>query len=108
MEHVERAPEVTKAQWQALDELADIAEEISLSMQLLPGDMQFLNNHVIYHSRSRFEDDPANGYERCLLRVWLSVPNRALPESHKVLWREVEPGRPRGGISQEPIIAAAR
>lgn len=103
LKHVDQAPTVTAVQWQAMDQLASIAEEISLSMQLQPGDMQFLNNHVIYHARTRFEDDPSKGFERCLLRVWLSAPHRALPASHKVLWREVESGKLRGGISQQPV-----
>ena len=48
--------------------------------------MQFVNNHVIYHARSAFEDDD-EGHHRLLLRLWLSMPNsRALPAGHEVLW----------------------
>jgi hypothetical protein len=63
--------------------------------------MQFLNNHVIYHARTAFEDDAASGRDRLLMRLWLTVPNnRALPRGHEVLWRSIAAGRPRGGIAQ--------
>jgi len=103
LEHVAGAPEVTAGQWQALDRLARLAEEQHFEMALAKGDIQFINNHVIYHSRTAFIDDPANGKRRCLLRIWLSAPHRALPPGHAVLWREVEAGKIRGGISQQAL-----
>ena len=71
-----------------------------MRMTLRPGDMQFLNNHVIYHARTAFEDAPRENKSRNLLRVWLSAPARALPQGHEVLWRAVESGEMRGGIGQ--------
>ena len=103
LEHVPGAPEVTARQWQALDTLAMLAEEQHFEMALAEGDIQFINNHVIYHSRTAFSDDCARGKQRCLLRIWLSAPHRALPPAHSVLWREVEAGKIRGGIGQEPL-----
>ncbi|MCG8451246.1 MAG: TauD/TfdA family dioxygenase, partial [Pirellulales bacterium] len=97
-------PRMTEAQWRALDLLAELAQELCLEMRLEPGDIQFLNNHVIYHARTPFEDDPAAGLTRLLYRVWLCMPgNRPLPEDHAVLWRDVEAGGLRGGIGQEPL-----
>lgn len=97
-------PRMTEAHWQALDLLAELAEEHALQMRLEPGDIQFLNNHVIYHARTSFEDDAEAGQVRRLYRVWLAMPNsRALPEDHAVLWRDVAAGALRGGIGQEPI-----
>ncbi len=101
--HVAGAPEVTENQWQALDLLAEIAEQQHFQMRMEKGDIQFLNNHVIYHSRTAFVDDPKHGYQRCLLRIWLSSPQRPLPISHGVLWRNVEPGQVRGGIGLNPV-----
>ena len=67
---------------------------------LEPGDIQLLNNHVIYHGRTPFEDDADSGQDRLLLRLWLAMPNsRPLPEGHEVLWRDIAPA-PRGGIRQ--------
>ncbi len=102
LEYVPGAPEVTSEQWQALDTLAMLAEEQHFEMVLAEGDIQFINNHVIYHSRTAFEDDPNAGRQRCLLRIWLSAPHRALPPNHSVLWREVESGKIRGGIGLAP------
>jgi hypothetical protein len=63
--------------------------------------MQFLNNHVIYHARTPYEDDPALGRDRLLFRLWLSVPNsRPLPEGFEGLWGTIEAGARRGGIEQ--------
>ena len=97
-------PPMTDRQWEALDVLDALAAELSLEMRLGPGDMQFVNNHVIYHARTAFEDDPAAGLVRRLLRVWLCMPNhRALPRDQAVLWVDTEPGRLRGGIGQGAV-----
>jgi len=103
LEHVPGTPKISSEQWQALDILAMLAEEQHFAMELAPGDIQFINNHVIYHSRTAFEDDPGVGKQRCLWRIWLSAPHRALPPGHAVLWREVESGKVRGGIGLEPV-----
>ena len=96
-------PRVSDRQWQALDLLAKLAEELCFEMSFAPGDIQFVNNHVIYHARSAFEDDDA-GHDRLLLRLWLSMPNsRALPAGHEVLWRAIEAGALRGGIGQSSV-----
>ena len=96
-------PRVSDRQWQALDLLAKLAEELCFEMCFEPGDIQYVNNHVIYHARSAFEDDD-EGHDRLLLRLWLSMPNsRALPRNHEVLWRAVEAGVLRGGIGQSGV-----
>jgi hypothetical protein len=103
IEAAQRRPEVPRlsaAQAEAIDLLHELAEELSFEMSFAPGDIQFVNNHVIYHARRAFEDDPAEG-GRLLLRLWMAVPNsRALPEGHEVLWRNIAAGVPRGGIGQ--------
>ena len=97
-QELENVPRMSDKQWEALDLLAEVAQEVSMEMRLEPGDMQLLNNHVIYHARSNYED----GIDRrCLKRVWLSMPNsRALPREQAILWRNVEAGETRGGIAQ--------
>lgn len=97
---IDGVPPLSDAQVEALDLLAEVAEELCYQMHFAPGDMQFLNNHVVYHARSAFEDDDTGG--RLLHRIWLSMPNgRALPDSYKILWRNVEAGVLRGGIAQK-------
>ena len=92
---------LSSAQREAIEMLMTLAEELSFEMRLEPGDMQFLNNHVIYHGRTPFLDDPGKGMSRLLYRLWLSAPNsRALPPDHAVLWGNVDAGALRGGIGQ--------
>jgi hypothetical protein len=81
--------------------LSDLADELSFEMSFAPGDIQFVNNHVIYHARTAFEDDAAAGQDRLLLRLWMAMPNsRALPRGHEVLWGSIDAGARRGGIGQ--------
>ena len=61
-------------QWAALDFLDAVLArpELHLDMDLHVGDMQFLNNFAILHSRTEYRDGP--GRRRHLLRLWLNVP----------------------------------
>ncbi len=58
----------------------DLYEEIAsdpalyLDMELAPGDIQFLSNHVVLHARTAYEDFPEPERSRHLLRLWLSLP----------------------------------
>src|SRR5262245_38815399 len=100
-QRIAEIPRMTAAQDEALDLLAETAEELCFEMELRPGDIQLLNNHVTYHARTSFEDDEASGRDRLLYRLWLSMPNsRALPPGFEVLWGSIEPGALRGGIAQ--------
>ncbi|MGE4239799.1 TauD/TfdA family dioxygenase [Ramlibacter sp.] len=102
VESAQRFPEVpriTPAQDEALDLLAQIADERCLEMEMQPGDIQILNNHVTLHSRTSYEDHEEPGKKRLLYRLWLSTPdNRPLDERERVLWGEVEAGTLRGGV----------
>jgi Taurine catabolism dioxygenase TauD, TfdA family len=94
-------PPLSVAQNEALDLLAEAAEEQCFRMTLEPGDIQLLNNHVIYHGRTAYEDDDGSDSDRLLYRLWLSMPNsRALPPGFEVLWGSIEAGVLRGGIEQ--------
>lgn len=94
-------PRLTPQQREAIDMLMALCEELSFEMTLEPGDIQLLNNHVIYHARTPFEDDASAGQDRMLLRLWIGMPNsRALPENHAPLWLNVAGGVPHGGIAQ--------
>ncbi len=99
-------PRITSAQNEALDLLAEVAEEVCLYSPFVAGDIQFLNNHVIFHGRTAYEDDSASRQERLLLRLWLSMPNsRRLPRGFETFWGSVEPGALRGGV-QQPVTGA--
>lgn len=102
VESAQRFPEVprlTAAQNEALDLLAELAEELCCHMELERGDIQLLNNHVTYHSRTGYEDHEDPARKRLLFRLWLSIPdNRALPEFDKVIWGATDAGTIRGGV----------
>lgn len=94
-------PRITETQWQAINLLHELAEEISFEMTLAPGDMQFVNNHIVYHARTAYEDSGPPGHGRLLHRLWLAMPNsRPLPTDHAVLWGNTDAGALRGGIGQ--------
>ena len=110
IENAQMLPSVRKltdAEHEAIRLLMDVAEEGCFEMRFAPGDIQLLNNHIVYHGRTAFKDDASRGQDRMLMRLWLSMPNsRALPEDHAVLWGDVGAGRPHGGIAQ-PATAIA-
>jgi alpha-ketoglutarate-dependent taurine dioxygenase len=45
----------------------------TVTMDLRPGDMQFLNNHIILHSRTAYEDHAEPQRRRDLIRLWLDA-----------------------------------
>ncbi len=78
-----------------------MADERCLLSAFEPGDIQLLNNHVVFHGRTAYEDDAAARQDRLLLRLWLAVPNsRRLPEGFETLWGSAAPGALRGGVVQ--------
>jgi hypothetical protein len=80
-----------------LDELAN-DPRFCLQMEFLPGDMQFLHNHQILHSRTDFEDWPEPERKRHLLRLWVAPEEgRSLPPSFAARYGSLTPGA-RGGI----------
>ena len=94
---------LSAAQWEALDMLQASCEDLAMEMRLAPGDLQFLNNHMVYHARDPYRDPaPGTGARRLLYRLWLSTPcSRALPADHQVLWGAVGAGVLRGGIRMD-------
>jgi hypothetical protein len=100
---VATVPRMTDAQWEALDLLHALGHELGLTHRFQPGDIQYLNNHILYHGRTAYEDAPAGAPtgRRLLYRLWISMANsRPLPASHAVLFGETGAGRVRGGIRQ--------
>ncbi|KAA8646027.1 TauD/TfdA family dioxygenase [Aspergillus tanneri] len=69
-------------QAEALDSLHFLAEKFHISMQLRKGDMQFINNLSILHSRKGYKDGPQ--HKRHLLRLWLRDPSNAWPTPEKL------------------------
>lgn len=95
-----QARRLTSKELEALDLLDTLTNDpqLNLQMEFRPGDMQFLHNHQILHSRTDFEDWPEPERRRHLMRLWLAPQDgRALPECFAPRYGSVTPGD-RGGI----------
>jgi hypothetical protein len=88
---------------EALEEIQRLAnsDEFYLDMSIEEGDIQFLNNRIMLHSRSDYEDWPEVARRRHMLRLWLQMPSwPAMPREQvlhtpgdRLLWRRQR--RPR-------------
>jgi hypothetical protein len=67
---------MTPEQREALDEIQRIAAspDTYLDMSIGEGDIQFLNNRMLLHGRTGYEDHHEMARRRHLLRLWLRVP----------------------------------
>jgi len=87
---------------EALNLVNELASDpaIHLDMDFRPGDMQFLCNHFIVHSRTAYEDWPERERRRHLLRMWVSSSDGPeLPETMtKEMQGSTEHGRPNGVV----------
>jgi hypothetical protein len=55
-----------------VEELA-VDPQFCMTMDFRPGDIQFLNNYTIIHTRTAFQDGRALGERRLLLRLWMNL-----------------------------------
>jgi hypothetical protein len=71
------APRLTRKQIEALDLFDELANspQLYLDMEFEPGDIQFLNNYMIMHSRTEYEDHEDPELKRDLIRLWLTLPD---------------------------------
>jgi hypothetical protein len=90
----------------ALDLFEELAHSLAFSMDFLPGDIQILHNHVVVHSRTRYEDWPDPDRARHLLRLWLATPGgRPLPKSFAEFYGYLPAGdRPAGGVAVPGMV----
>jgi hypothetical protein len=105
----EEAPRISKEQDEAFDYLDALAgsEEFRLEMEFQPGDMQFVCNHWILHSRTRFEDWPELERRRHLLRLWLACPGGPdVPETYVRQQGLTASGRPAGIHCPDSVLNA--
>jgi Taurine catabolism dioxygenase TauD, TfdA family len=94
------ARRLTDTEREALALLDDMTNDpaLHLKLEFRPGDMQFLHNHQILHSRTDFEDWPEPERRRHLLRLWLAPKEgRPLPPAFAQRYGALTPGD-RGGI----------
>lgn len=109
IESSRRFPDVaplTPEQVEALDLLDALAEDprLHVTLDFEPGDVQLVNNHVLFHDRTAFEDWPEPERRRHLLRLWIAPPEaQPLPEIFAERFGSVTPGA-RGGVSAAPAL----
>jgi len=109
----QRFPEVPRLtpEVDAACDLLDVTAvrpDVRLDMEFRPGDVQFLNNHWILHSRTAFEDFPEPAKRRHLFRLWLACADGpALPEVYTKVWQGATAhGRPAGiRVPGVPLVA---
>ena len=77
-------PKFTEDQREALALYRKLADELAADIPFEVGDIQFLNNFVMLHTRRAYEDWPEPDRKRHLLRLWLANPkNRPIPEKYR-------------------------
>jgi hypothetical protein len=64
-------PPLSPVQREAIDVCRQVTREVAAQIPFLPGDIQFLNNWIMLHSRLSYEDWPDPALKRHLLRLWL-------------------------------------
>lgn len=94
-------PRLSEKQLAALDMMETLAEDpqFHINAVLQPGDLQFVNNHVLLHSRGAYEDHAEPENKRHLLRFWLASHRpRPLAPVFEERYGPLDGSRPRGGI----------
>lgn len=92
-------PRLTDQQIEAFDFLDSTVSDpdVYLELEFEPGDIQFLCNHYIVHSRTAYEDYPEPERKRHLLRLWLACDDGPpLPAPYDEFMGKTASGRPNG------------
>ena len=93
------APRLTDELVEAMDLLDRTAADpaVYLELEFEPGDIQFLCNHYITHSRTAYEDYLEPDRKRHLLRLWLACDEGPpLPPPYDEFMGKTASGRPNG------------
>ena len=77
-------PKFTPAQQEAVEVYRQTVEECALDIDFRRGDIHFLNNFVMLHTRREYQDWPEPERKRHLLRLWLHDPaGRPIPKEQR-------------------------
>ena len=71
-------PKLTDVQVAAIDMYKKVADEIAFLIKFEIGDISYVSNHTVLHSRTAFEDFPEPERKRHLLRMWISTGTRPM------------------------------
>ena len=84
---LEGAPDITEQQLKAIEVIEEIAEDLHYAMELQKGDIQFVNNSVLFHTRTEYQDWPEPDRHRQLWRLWLVIPDFRPLDPFHTHWR---------------------
>lgn len=105
-ERFDQVPPKSALQREALEEVQRLSDELHFAMGFQQGDMQFINNHVTFHSRTAYEEFEEPERKRHLLRLWLKCHDgRPLP--HWFYDRHGKTGtidRPGGIVGPDTVL----
>jgi hypothetical protein len=77
-------PKFTPGQKEAVEVYRNTVEECALDIEFKRGDIQFLDNFVMLHTRREYEDWQEPSRKRHLLRLWLYDPaGRPIPQEQR-------------------------
>lgn len=77
-------PPFTPAQKEAVAMYRQTVDECAVDIDFRKGDIQFLNNFVMLHTRREYEDWPEPSRKRHLLRLWLTDTDaRPIPKEQR-------------------------
>jgi hypothetical protein len=77
-------PPYTPAQKEAVQVYRATVDECAQDIDFHPGDVQFLNNFVMLHTRREYQDWPEPSRKRHLLRLWLNdAHGRPVPRAER-------------------------
>jgi TfdA family taurine catabolism dioxygenase TauD len=94
-------PKFTPDQKEAVEVYRQTVEACALDINFERGDIQFLNNFVMLHTRREYEDWPEEQCKRHLLRLWLyDAEGRVIPAEQRA-------GRAGRGVAIEGVARIA-
>lgn len=83
-----------------LKELLWSRPELHIDMMIEPGDIQFVNNRLLMHGRTDYEDWDEPERQRHLLRLWMQMPNWGPPPADQLFYTNID--RAGGGMAKNP------
>ena len=95
---VKRGQPLSDHERAALDFLREVTlrEELQYRFKMVPGDIQMVSNHSVFHSREDFVDHEEHERKRCLFRFWINIRGgRPLAENFADRYNT----GPRGGVA---------
>ena len=103
---IPECPRLSTEQKDAMDAIDEIIHcpDVHVKLRMRPGDILFMENNKVLHSRTKFKDHPEPAKKRLLLRLWLSYSNSfELSPDFRELYTEVAAGTVRGGVWREEV-----